>query len=73
MRPNRVLRIAPIFLFCLLATNVKAEDEFDRAPIEYSSSTPGNCISRLQSRINRSELELSREDERGYLPAVLKA
>ena len=73
MRPNRVLRIAPIFLFCLLATNVKAEDEFDRAPIQYSSSTPGNCISRLQSRINRGELELSREDERGYLPAVLKA
>lgn len=52
---------------CLVA------DEIERPPIEYSRSTPDNCVSRLQARLDSGDLEWERHDQLGYLPALLKA
>jgi hypothetical protein len=49
------------------------EDEFERAPIEYSLSRPANCVSRLQSKIGRGEAELKYEEGLGYLRSLLSA
>ena len=50
-----------------------AADEFEREPILYSESTPDNCISRLQQRLDAGELTLTHEGDKSYLPSVLKA
>ena len=39
-----------------LASAARGED-FDRAPINYSSSKPDNLVTRLQSRIDRGRSE----------------
>jgi hypothetical protein len=46
-------------------------DEFEQPPIEYSASTPDNCISELESAIDRSEVTLKREAKQGYLRDLL--
>lgn len=63
-------RIALALSF-LFAASVCAE-EFDRAPINYSSSTPDNTISRLQKQIDAGSVKLEFTDDHGYLPSVLK-
>ncbi|MCC6492518.1 MAG: hypothetical protein IT424_05810 [Pirellulales bacterium] len=58
----------------LLATSRGVgDDDFERAPIEYSKSTPDNRVSRLQAKLDDGECELSFDAERGYLPALLEA
>lgn len=58
--------------FVLVAAAVACGEDFDRAPINYSSSTPENLVSRLQDRINRGQAKLEFTDDHGYLPSVLK-
>jgi hypothetical protein len=70
-----MLRTA-IYTLCFLAIvvgSVRAEDEFERPPIEYSRSTPDNVVSRLQSRLERGEARLKFDEEFGYLPALLES
>lgn len=47
-------------------------DEFDNAPIRYTSTRPNDPVAQLQARINRGEVVLKRDPARGYLPAVLQ-
>src|SRR5262249_7080124 len=47
-------------------------EDFDRPPINYSTATPDNLVSRLQKRINAGDVKLEFADEFGYLPSVLK-
>lgn len=49
-----------------------AQEEFDKAPIEYSLSQPSNRIERLQERIDRGELVLEHAGGTGYLAALLR-
>jgi hypothetical protein len=51
----------------------QAEDEFEKPPITYSRSAPGNAVSQLQARLQRGEVNLPFDGERGYLPALLQA
>lgn len=68
------LRIASGIVFLgLAASNVVADDDFERAPIEYSKATPSNCISRLQQNLDAGKSRLAYHKDLGYLPAVLKA
>jgi hypothetical protein len=55
------------------ASTCAAADENERPPIEYSRSTPVNCISKLQSRLDAHALQLDYSEQLGYLPALLKA
>ncbi len=48
-----------------------AEEEFERAPINYSAATPENCVSALQRKIDSGEVTLEFDEHFGYLPSVL--
>lgn len=50
-----------------------AVDDFERPPIEYTASTPNNCVSQLQGRLERGEQKLEYKEKVGYLPALLQA
>ena len=46
-------------------------DDFDREPINYTTSQPHDCISRLQQRLDKAEATLKHTDHSGYLKSVL--
>jgi len=48
-------------------------EEFEQPPIEYSQSTPENCISELQARLDGGQSQLVYAEGTGYLPALLEA
>ena len=73
MRVFGILNIAMAALPLLAASILCADDEFESAPILYSTSTPDNRISRLQQRLDQGELTLTHEGEKSYLPSLLKA
>ena len=73
MRVFGILNIAMAALPLLAASSLCADDEFESAPILYSTSTPDNRISRLQQRLDQGELTLTHEGEKSYLPSLLKA
>jgi hypothetical protein len=50
-----------------------AGDDFERAPIAYSTSEPVNDVAKLQARLERGEESLERDEKLGYLPALLEA
>ena len=73
MRYSRALGVATVaVVFSALATMSMAADDNERPPIEYSKSTPDNCVSKLQSRLNCGESQLEYHDDLGYLPSLLK-
>jgi hypothetical protein len=50
-----------------------AADENERPPIEYSKSTPDNCVSKLQALLEGGKVQLQHEQGHGFLPELLKA
>jgi hypothetical protein len=64
---------------CSLGLGFRAGDdrlsgqEFERDPINYSSATPDNCLSRLQKRMDAGDVRLKHDEDFGYLSAVLQA
>jgi hypothetical protein len=74
MRSTTLVLISAIALvFAAVLPRYTAADEIERPPIEYSRSTPDNCVSQLQSRLATGELDLEYHDQLGYLPALLEA
>jgi len=63
------LHIAAVAL--LFAVSTLVADDFDQAPINYNSANPSNCISSLQTKLDRGEVKLQFEDHFGYLRSVL--
>lgn len=51
----------------------RADDDYERAPIHYSKTTPKTAVSRLQAELDAGKQRLAFDKERGYLPALLKA
>lgn len=74
MRITLLSLLAAVLSFTALnsAGLLCAQDDFERAPIEYSASQPKNRISRLQEQLDRGEVKLDYEKEFGYLRSVLK-
>ncbi len=54
------------------AVSVEAQIEFEREPIGYTDATPHDPVARLQERLERGEIELQFDSERGYLESVLE-
>ena len=67
-----VTRIRIVLLALLVIGPSTYGEDFDRAPINYSSAKPDNLVTQLQSRIDRGEVKLNFSDDFGYLPSVLK-
>jgi hypothetical protein len=60
-------------IVAIAASTCQAADENEQPPIEYSRSTPVNCITKLQSRLHAGALQLDYSEQLGYLPALLNA
>ncbi|MFN5799010.1 MAG: hypothetical protein ACK5AN_15925 [Planctomyces sp.] len=58
-------------LLCQTSGPLPAQDDFEDPPIEYSRSTPGNAVSRLQQRLQNQQSQLTWDPEFGYLKSVL--
>jgi hypothetical protein len=60
-------------LTALVCATGLSQDDFERAPIEYSASQPANRVSKLQEKLDRGETKLQFDKEFGYLKSVLEA
>lgn len=73
----RLTRAALLLLAVVLPATAPlrawAEDDFERAPVRYSASTPDNAVSRLQERLDGDAARLEWDEATGWLPAVLAA
>lgn len=67
----RGMLVGMLLLACAYAA--RAEDEFERPPIEYSRSQPNNRVSQLQRHIEQGQAGLTFDPKFGYLPALLDA
>lgn len=69
-------RQLPLLLFVTLigfgSAGGWAQEDFDRPPIAYSQTQPGNLVSRLQDRVQTSAATLAYEEPWGYLRSVLR-
>jgi len=52
---------------------VRAADDFEREPINYSASQPANAVTELQKRLWSEKIRLDFDDRWGYLRSVLRA
>ena len=52
---------------------VSSSDGLDDEPINYSTTPSQDPVAKLQERLEKGEVKLARDPNRGYLPAVLKA
>lgn len=66
-------RLVLVFTLLAVPAGLRADDDFERAPICYSKATPNNPVSRLQAQIDAGKVPMPFDPERGYLPALLKA
>ncbi len=68
-----VWRLVLASLTMLSFGSVQAENRYEHDPIQYSKSTPENVVSRLQARLEKGEVEWSKETHTGYLRSLLQA
>lgn len=68
-----MIRQSLLAALCLTAAGplVRAADDFERDPINYSQATPDNVVSRLQQRLEAGQASLKFDGDRGYIDAVL--
>ncbi|MGB7157021.1 MAG: hypothetical protein WBD40_03075 [Tepidisphaeraceae bacterium] len=70
---NRCCLIFSLAWMTCFASRALAQDEdYERAPIHYSTATPNDPVAQLIKRIERGEAALEFTPGLGYLPAVLR-
>jgi hypothetical protein len=57
----------------IACSRCEAADEIELPPIQYSQSTPENCVSKLIAELGSGDARLDYDERTGYLPALLKA
>lgn len=72
VRPGRRMLLGALLVAAVGGAAAAAFDDFDEAPIRYASTAPTDAIAKLQRRIDRGEITLRREGERGYLASLLR-
>ena len=67
------MKLAALVLALLVPALAVAalQSDFDHGAIKYTTTSPTDAISRLQSRIDSGEVKLKFDPEHGYLPALL--
>jgi hypothetical protein len=71
--PGRPQSILLALLLGIVPSVALAADENELPPIEYSRSTPDNCVSKLQDLLEGGTAQLKHDDAQGFLPELLKA
>jgi hypothetical protein len=61
-----------ILLLGVLTPAAGADDEFERAPINYSKTSPNDPVTRLQARLDAGQAHLAFHMGQGYLRSLLK-
>ncbi|MGE3317615.1 MAG: hypothetical protein AB7O26_21095 [Planctomycetaceae bacterium] len=69
----RAVVLSAVFCLTAGAAALRAQDDFEKSPIDYSRAAAENLVSRLQERLERGELQLEFDDAHGYLPSLLKS
>ncbi len=69
---STIYRCAVLAMHLFGAAGAVGQDEYERAPIEYSNSTPDNRVAALQAALDRDERSLQHERGLGYLRDLLK-
>ncbi|MEX2187865.1 MAG: hypothetical protein WD875_13760 [Pirellulales bacterium] len=59
-------------LFGPLAARSTAQFSFEQEPFNYNRATPTDVVAKLNARLEAGEASLERDDQHGYLAAVLK-
>ncbi|TWT59340.1 hypothetical protein [Rubinisphaera italica] len=73
MAISHLSQLAWTLLFTVLLENTaRAQIEFEKSPIHYSTSEPSNPITELIRKIDSKAVELNYTDERGYLDSLLE-
>jgi hypothetical protein len=67
------IRLAAAAALLLGGAGPAVSEDLDRPPIRYTDTAPDTAVTRLEQRLKAKKLELTHDDEHGYLPAVLKA
>jgi hypothetical protein len=57
----------------LVGGGVASAVELDRQPIQYSTAATDNVVTRLEQQLKAKKLELTADEEHGYLKSVLRA
>lgn len=66
-------RILLLLAFVVFARPVDAQvPDLEREPINYKTAPADNVIAQLQEKLRAGRVQLAFDDDRGYLPAVLK-
>lgn len=73
MRSSTTLQMLATLALFSFASYARGDDPFDQPPIEYSTSTPNDCVTQLQARLESGEQKLEFQGKLGYLPSVLQA
>src|SRR5262245_21700013 len=60
-----------VVLLGLWAGGSAFAQDFEKEPIQYSNSKPGNCVSRLLDRVQSGETTLQHDERFGYLKSLL--
>lgn len=71
MRPTQSVPLTLLFLGYASVTASLAQDSFEQPPVSYSASTPENCVTELQQRLETADSQLTYDDHFGYLKSVL--
>ncbi len=69
---SRWARRILLLLVALRGTATASGQDIERDPINYSTATPQNAVTRLQSRLADGSVKLTFEEDHGYLRAVLR-
>lgn len=68
-RPTLVVLLIAVFGW---PSSVAAQMDYEREPINYSTAPRADAIARLQSRLQRGQMQLDFDERAGYLPALLR-
>jgi len=69
-------RRAPVTVFLVAAAwlaDARAQMDFDREPINYSTAVCVDPVAKLQTRLQNGQVKLEFDERAGYLPALLRA
>ena len=69
----RTTIVLSLFVTVLPTAKARADDEYDRPPINYRTAKLDDPIARLQAKLDSGQTHLERDPRHGYLNALLKA